>query len=36
LGWILRATHAAMIARSGSMKICPMRPVAVMDESGLR
>ena len=29
-GWILSATHVAMIARSGNMQIFPMRPVKVM------
>jgi hypothetical protein len=30
LGWIRRATHTAMMARSGNMQIFPTRPVKVM------
>jgi hypothetical protein len=30
LGWILSATLAAMIARSGNMHTVPMKPVKLM------
>ena len=29
-GWMRRATHAAMIARSGSQQMAPMSPVKVI------